>query len=173
MTYVYGWFEDGVPYYIGKGVGQRAYSTNHRAPRPANKEDVIILCEGLTDERACEIETELIAFFGREADGGILQNKRGKGSNGLAGKKQTEEHRRKRSLAQKGKKRRPKTPEERKAISDAKKGVPRSEETKKKIGISTAERWRRQKEAGVKGRGLVKLTVWDQGYYNSLRSHFQ
>ena len=155
MTYVYGWFEDGVPYYIGKGVGQRAYSLNHSTKRPESKEDIIILSEGLSDERACEIETELIALFGREKDGGILRNKRGKGSNGLAGKSQTEEHKRKRSLAQKGKKRRPRTPAERQAISDAMKGRKVSKSVKEKARQTTTERWKRQKTLGINSRTLI------------------
>lgn len=133
--YVYGYFELGVPYYIGKGRGNRAYN-KHRVQRPVDNNDIVIITENLDNEKALEIEHYLIKFYGRESDGGILLNRKPGGArNGNEGRTQTEEHKRKRSLSQKGKKRKPRSDETKSKISAALTGKQRrgwSEESKKR-----------------------------------------
>jgi hypothetical protein len=68
--------EDGTPYYIGKGRGQRAYwrNSNDRIPAP-QKNRILILKSNLTEESAFRHEIYMISLFGRKDLGtGILIN---------------------------------------------------------------------------------------------------
>jgi len=72
--YVYMYLrEDGTPYYVGKGIGNRAYQKNRRLkPPPKNR---IIIQDRLTEEQAFQQEIEHIAFYGRRDNGtGMLRN---------------------------------------------------------------------------------------------------
>jgi len=72
--YVYMYLrEDGTPYYVGKGIGNRAYQKNRRLkPPPKNR---IIIQDRLTEEQAFQQEIEHIAFYGRIDNGtGMLRN---------------------------------------------------------------------------------------------------
>lgn len=77
--YTYAWLrENGTPYYIGKGTGERAYTgrgrRGNRQP-PKDKSKVLILKRNLTEEEAFRHERYLIAVFGRKDLGtGILIN---------------------------------------------------------------------------------------------------
>jgi hypothetical protein len=102
--------EDGTPYYIGKGKGNRIYKKGRRvfAP-PKDKSRIIFLKQNLTEEEAFKHEIYMISIFGRKDLGtGILHN-RTDGGEGASGAKspKTEEHKNKISNAHKGKKRKP------------------------------------------------------------------
>ncbi len=75
-TVVYKWVrEDGTPYYIGIGNSKRPYTGRRNCGCPPPKDRIIILHENLDWEKACGIEKELIAFYGRKDLGtGILRN---------------------------------------------------------------------------------------------------
>ena len=77
--YVYAYYdEQGQLYYVGKGKGRR-YKGEHRVEVPP-KDRIKILHRNLTDEQACEIETQLIQRYGRKDIGtGILENRWSKG----------------------------------------------------------------------------------------------
>lgn len=78
--------EKGTPYYIGKGKGKRAWSTNRRINLPINKDNIIILHENLSEEEAFKREIEYIAIYGRVDNGtGILRNLTN-GGEGTSGK---------------------------------------------------------------------------------------
>lgn len=65
--YVYIWFKNGVPVYVGKGSGKRAYRNSDV--------DVEIYQNSLTEEHAYELEKKLISQFGRQDKGeGSLWN---------------------------------------------------------------------------------------------------
>ena len=69
--------EDRTPYYIGKGVGNRAYkkSKNEIKP-PKDKSRIIFLKQNITEEEAFKHEIYMIAVLGRKDLGtGILHNK--------------------------------------------------------------------------------------------------
>lgn len=77
----------GTPYYIGKGKGNRAWSTQHRS-KPINQKYIIILESNLSDISACAIERRLIKWYGRiNLNTGILHNLTD-GGDGGAGRKQ-------------------------------------------------------------------------------------
>lgn len=66
--YVYVWYKDGEPVYVGKGCGKRAY-------REKEAYDVEIYKNNLTEEQAYDLEKKLIAEFGRADKGdGPLMN---------------------------------------------------------------------------------------------------
>jgi len=110
------------PYYIGMGCRQRAYRPHpHLDVCMPEREMIIILKDGLTQEQAWEHEEYMIHVLGRISDGGILvnQTKGGKGwgggtpatpqrkakiGNANRGRVLSAEHKRKLSLAKKGKK---------------------------------------------------------------------
>ena len=144
MYYTYAYLrEDGTPYYIGKGSGDRI-NKNHG--RPCNKPSLdrrIKLKTNLTEEEAFKHEVYMISLFGRKDLGtGILYNK-SNGGEGNSGLIMSQETREKMSKSGKGKK---KPPGHGEKVSKARKGKPSplrnrtlTEEHKKKIGNSHAK----------------------------------
>jgi hypothetical protein len=120
LYYTYAYLrEDGTPYYIGKGKGNRAYSNKNRKLKVPPKDRILLLKKDLPEEEAFRHEIYMIAVLGRKDLGtGILRNltNGGEGTSGF---------------------RRPCSEETRAKISAAKKGMPVphsfSEETRAKI----------------------------------------
>jgi len=162
MFYTYAYLrEDGTPYYIGKGVKGRIYSSNRKIKKPKDKSRIIFLKQNLTEEEAFNHEEYMISVLGRKDLGtGILRNRtnggegasgslkseefkrrhseRMKGKNNPSyGRKQSEEHRRKNSEANRGENNhfygKSHSEETKKKISMKKKGKPLSTETKRKL----------------------------------------
>jgi len=152
--YVYAYLrQDGSPYYIGKGKGDRAwYKRKEEIKPPRNKSLILIVENNLTELGALAIERRLIRWYGRKDLGtGILRNRTdgGDGSAGhrcpdqnrklLRGHKLTEDHKRKISAALVGKKRKHKqiiSKETREKISHTLSGRTLSEKTKEKMSIA-------------------------------------
>lgn len=99
--YVYAYLRssDLTPYYIGKGVKDRAWNKNHNVSRP-RKLELIVVCEAnLTEIGALALERRLIRWYGRIDNGtGILHN-RTDGGEGVTGYVYTHDDRRKMSEA--------------------------------------------------------------------------
>jgi hypothetical protein len=69
--------EDGTPYYIGKGKGNRCYRSGGRSncKTPKDKGRILLLKTNLTEEEAFRHEVYMISLFGRKNNGtGILRN---------------------------------------------------------------------------------------------------
>jgi len=97
----------GTPYYIGKGVNNRAWEQHRRKGKgvhtPKDKSLIVILSENLTDRESKDLEIELIAKHGRKDLGtGILEN-RTNGGEGTSGWIVTEETRAKKAKSMLGK----------------------------------------------------------------------
>ena len=88
--------EDGTPYYIGKGKGDRAYRKDGRpCATPKDKNKIIHLKTNLTEEEAFNHEKYMIFILGRKDLGtGILYNKTD-GGEGKSGCYPSEETKRK------------------------------------------------------------------------------
>lgn len=94
----------GTPYYIGKGSGKRAYAKHKNNSTPKDKNLIIIVKTGLTENEAFNLERELITQYGRKnANTGILINLTN-GGDGISGFKHSAETLEKLSNASKGKK---------------------------------------------------------------------
>ena len=111
--------EDGTPYYIGKGKGNRMYKKGKgEVYPPKNKGKIIKLKQNLTEKEAFKHEKYMIAVFGRKDLGtGILRNKTG-GGDGPSGYIMSEEQKMLLSRIHSGKNL---TEEHRKKISEANK----------------------------------------------------
>lgn len=150
MFYVYAYLRSnesitakiGTPYYIGKGIGNRAFTT-HSSPVPKDKSCIIFIKENLTEQEAHSLEIALISKYGRKDLGtGILHN-RTNGGEGIsnpsvatreklayAKRNESAETRLKRSIAAKNRIRAPLSEETKQKISEANKGKVRTEKTK-------------------------------------------
>jgi NUMOD3 motif len=84
--YVYMYLrEDGTPYYVGKGTGDRAYCKNKITKPPKDSSRIVFYAENLTEEEAFAIEIDQIKKYGRvDNNTGILRNltNGGEGSSG-------------------------------------------------------------------------------------------
>jgi len=104
MYYTYAYLrEDGTPYYIGKGKGDRAYrKVGKPCATPKDKGKIIQLKTNLTEEEAFNHERYMIFILGRKDLGtGILLNK-SDGGEGRSGYIPTEELKRNQSEKMKG-----------------------------------------------------------------------
>ncbi len=104
MYYTYAYLrEDGTPYYIGKGKGDRAYrKVGKPCATPKDKSKIIQLKTNLTEEEAFNHERYMIFIIGRKDLGtGILLNK-SDGGEGRSGYIPTEELKRNQSEKMKG-----------------------------------------------------------------------
>jgi len=121
--------KDRTPYYIGKGIGYRIYSTNRKGLKPPkDKSRIIFLKQNLTEEEAFKHEIYMISVFGRKDLGtGILHN-RTDGGEGVSNPSQ--ETIEKRVNHFKGI---PRSEKVRKKISASHKGKVMSEESRKKM----------------------------------------
>jgi hypothetical protein len=137
---------DYLPFYVGKGKGDRANhhlkyeshaktntfkkSVIQKIRRDGKEPKVMIWSDALSETQAFDMEKSLIERFGRrDLKTGILTNL-SDGGYGNAGRKFTEEHRRKLSEAAKGRKH---TDEAKAKMSKKRKGVLASEKTKQKL----------------------------------------
>jgi len=156
MFYVYKYLrDDGTPYYIGKGTGNRAWykGKNENINLPVDSSNILIIEENLTEEAAHQLEIKLIAQYGRKDIGtGILRNltdggegttgakfgpvpedRRQKISKKLTGRKLSEDTKKKLSIAHTGLKQ---SAETKKKRSEKLQGITRSECTKQRMSES-------------------------------------
>jgi len=135
--------EDGTPYYIGKGRGNRIHSTHRKVGLPP-VERRKFLKTNLTEEESFKHERYMISILGRKDIGtGILRNLTD-GGEGPSGNVQSEETIQKRVQSRKGYK----PPEELKQrISKTLMGHTQSDETRQKISNT------------LKGRKLPQETI--------------
>lgn len=128
--------DDRTPYYIGKGITNRAYLKHRRkkgSHNPPPKERILILKTNLTEDEAFKHEKYMIAVFGRKDLGtGILYNftDGGQGSSGRKHSdytKQKIKDKRKHQII---------SDETKEKMSASKKGRKHSNETKEKMSLS-------------------------------------
>lgn len=78
--------EDGSPYYVGKGTGNRAWKRNKFEFINPKNERIMIVAHRLSEEEAFILEMKLISEYGRkDNETGILRNKTD-GGEGVSGR---------------------------------------------------------------------------------------
>ncbi len=83
--------ENGTPYYVGKGKGNRAYDNHGTRFQVPPSEQIKIVLTNLTEEQAFANEIDFIAWYGRlDINTGILEN-RTHGGEGSSGFRHTDE----------------------------------------------------------------------------------
>jgi hypothetical protein len=91
--YTYAWLrEDRTPYYIGKGIGSRAYKRHKRGDNYMSappRDRIIFLKKNLTEFDAYKHENYIISILGLKNEGGILINM-SYGGEGSFGRKPSE-----------------------------------------------------------------------------------
>lgn len=91
--YTYAWLrEDRTPYYVGKGIGNRAYRSHKRGDSYMSappRDRIIFLKKNLTEFDAYKQENYIITILGLKSGGGILINM-SYGGEGSSGRKATE-----------------------------------------------------------------------------------
>ena len=107
IYYTYAYLrKDGTPYYIGKGKKDRAYQNTHTVNVPKNKNRILFLKTGLSEEEAYKHEKYMIFVLGRKNNKtGMLRNltSGGEGNDFWKDKKRSKEDRLKMRNAQLGK----------------------------------------------------------------------
>ena len=114
--YVYAYIDNnGLPYYIGKGRGNRFKDKSHRVVVPTDPSKIVFIYRNVSELWAFALERKLIKWYGRKDNHtGILENRTdgGEGPSGqnhkgtnnpMWGRKQTAESNQLRSIANKGK----------------------------------------------------------------------
>jgi hypothetical protein len=91
--YTYAWLrEDMTPYYVGKGIRNRAYCPHRRGDTymsPPPKDRVLFLKKNLSEFDSYKHENYIISILGLKSEGGILINM-SYGGEGSSGRKTTE-----------------------------------------------------------------------------------
>jgi hypothetical protein len=165
MYYTYLWLrDDGTAYYVGKGSGDRAYTSDaHGVHKPVAVERIVIY-PAQSEAEAFENEVALIWYYGRKDLGtGCLRNLTDGGENppNWKGKKRSEHHRKATSAAKKGK---PPTKAQRLAVTESNKrrtppwlGKHLSEEHLRKLNEGR-RRWMEEKHNAVeRSNGQVEV----------------
>ena len=142
--------EDGTPYYIGKGKGNKAFQSSRHNVKVPPRNRILFLKTNITEMNAFKHEIYMIAVLGRVDLGtGILRNKTD-GGEGASGYKHSDEAKQKISQANtgrvwddlskkkfsnkcKGRKPTPMSQEKREKLSKLKKGVKRPQHVVEKM----------------------------------------
>ena len=163
--YVYAHYKPGeeIPFYVGKGTGNRMYSKKSRSAHWKNIVskygiEVRIIHDELTEIEAINLERSLISEYGRlDTNTGCLINRTDGGEGGSSGRVISEETREKIRRAKIGKKR---SAEFCKRLSEIHRGKTISDDMKLQISKANSGKvpWNKGKPAWNKGKPMSEET---------------
>jgi len=163
--YVYAYIRklNGIPYYIGKGRKNRAWTKHYNTRTPKDQTKIIILEANLTEIGAFAIERRIIKWYGRKGieENGVLYNKT-LGGEGTSGIVMSENHKKKISNANKG---RIVTAKTRAKLSAANKGRPIAFTEEIRAKLSAANKGRPAHNKGKKHtqESIAKMSASQKG----------
>jgi hypothetical protein len=170
----------GTPYYIGKGIGKRAFSKTHRVAVPDNQKNIVFVETNLTNIGALALERRLIRWYGRKDLGnGILRNL-SDGGDGTAGFSHSEETKRKmrkpKSTSHILSMKKPKSAEHaqnirlarrsdesRAKVSKLFKGIPKTKEHVEKVRLALSGKTRSDTAKKNISNGHIGQVAWNKG----------
>ena len=87
IYYIYAYLrEDGSPYYIGKGKGNRAFSHTHKVKVPPLSR-IIFMEKNLSNIGACALERRYIRWYGRKCNNTVMLRNLTEGGEGNTAKR--------------------------------------------------------------------------------------